>query len=115
MTKPAQNSNTPDESKKASLLTVFRAAVLAESSALDMTAAAAKDAKKYETAVTKAKKDGVNDQDLEWLGDLDGKKFRTYFGAAAIDSRLESAMKRIDEFSDALGSAPDFKNKGFYK
>jgi cell division inhibitor SulA len=108
MTKATNTSTPPDANKKEPLLAIFRAAIIAQVDQLD-------GEESLDTVTANAKKNGVTDQDLNWLDELDGAKFRAFFGAAALDNRLEKAMRLVDENATAMNYTPQFKNRGFYK
>jgi hypothetical protein len=96
----------PDASKKEALFEIFRAAVWGE-----LVPGGRQD---VQNAVEAGKKQGVTDSDLEWLGSLDGKSFRAYFGEKAISKDLENAMKTSDAFMEGMHYTPAFKAQGFY-
>ncbi len=96
----------PDESKKPALFEIFRAAVWGE--------LIPGGRQEIQAAIDDGKKQGVTDQDLEWLSGLDGKSFRAYFGEKAINRDLENAMKATDAMTEAFHYTPMFKAQGFY-
>ena len=99
-------ATAPDESKKPALFEIFRAAVWGE--------LIPGGRQEVQNAIEDGKKQGVTDQDLEWLGGLDGKSFRAYFGEKAISRDLENAMKATDAMTEAFHYTPAFKSAGFY-
>lgn len=99
-------ATAPDESKKTALFEIFRAAVWGE--------LIPGGRQEIQKAIEEGQKQGVTDQDMEWLSKLDGKTFRAYFGEKAINRDLENAMKATDALTEAFHYTPAFKAGGFY-
>jgi hypothetical protein len=106
----ADETYTPDESKKQPLFEIFRAAVWAPLIG-DADLKAAHEA---------AQKAGVTDKDLEAVGGWDAKQCKAYFGDAAFDNRdFVNAMKASDAMTSVSfggwgAAGPVYKKAGFY-
>jgi hypothetical protein len=100
----------PDNSKKQPLFEIFRAAVW--SSLLGE--------EELNAAEEAGRKAGVTEKDLETISQWDAKQLKNYFGDAAFNRDLVSAMKASDAATDGMsrafgyGSDKPFKKMGFY-